>query len=113
MEQNKFIAGRDLYAVAADGRGFEVKLGVGQPYRITDDERACAAQLSGFHENLSHVHGIDSWQALQLAQQLAARLLGYFIQDGGRLFWEKDGEQVQLTELFANGPPPNNAGAAD
>jgi hypothetical protein len=64
----------------------------------------CAVQLSGFHENLSDAQGLDPWQALQLAQQLAAQLLAYFIQDGGRLFWEKDGEQVQLSELFAKGP---------
>lgn len=101
--EHKVIAGRELYAVAADGRGFEVKLGIGQPCRITEDEWACAVQLSGLHENLSDAHGIDSWQALQLAQQLAARLLQYFVQDGGRLFWEKDGEQVQLSELFARG----------
>ncbi len=81
-----------------------VKLGIGQPYRITEEEWACAVQLSGFHENLSDAHGLDPWQALQLAQQLAAQLLAYFIQDGGRLFWEKDGEQVQLSELFAKGP---------
>jgi hypothetical protein len=104
MQQRKFIAGRELYAVAADGRGFGVKLGIGQPYRITQDEWACAVQLSGLHENLSDAHGIDSWQVLQLAQQLAAQLLGYFIQDGGRLFWKKDGEQVQLSELFAKCP---------
>lgn len=104
MEQHEFIAGRELYAIAADGRGFEVKLGIGRPYRITEDEWACAVQLSGFHENLSDAHGIDSWQALQLAQQLAAQLLGYFVQDGGRLFWEKDGEQVQLSELFVKCP---------
>jgi hypothetical protein len=103
MDQQKLIAGRELYAVAVDGRGFGVKLGIGQPYRITEDEWACAVQLSGLHENLSDAHGIDSWQALQLAQQLAARLLQYFVQDGGRLFWEKDGDQVQLSELFARG----------
>lgn len=103
MEQQKVIAERELYAVAADGRSFEIKLGIGQPYRITEDEWACAVQLSGLHENLSDAHGIDSWQALQLAQQLAARLLQYFVEDGGRVFSEKDGEQVPLSELFAKG----------
>jgi hypothetical protein len=48
------------------------------------------------------MHGIDSWQALQHAQQLAARLLSYFVEDGGRLYWEEGGDQIQISDLFAN-----------
>jgi hypothetical protein len=54
---------------------------------------------------MKDVHGGDLWQSLQLANRLAAQLLEYFVQDGGRLFWEKGGEQIQLSELF----PPYSA----
>ncbi len=98
------IAERNLYAMAPDGRGFELKIGVGSPYKLSEDEWACAVQLGGLHNNLSDQHGIDSWQALQLAYQLVAQLLAYFVQDGGQLLWEKDGEQVSLQDLIPKQP---------
>jgi hypothetical protein len=57
-------------------------------------------RLDGLHERLRDQHGVDSWQALKLAHQLIARLLGYFIQDGGKLFWLEGREPVALEELF-------------
>ena len=103
MEQQESIAERKLYAVAPDGRGFELMIGVGKPYQISDDEWACSVQLRGLH-NLRDQHGVDSWQALQLCHQLAAHLLTHFVQEGGQLFWEKDGEQVSVQDLFIKQP---------
>ena len=100
MGQSDFIADRKLYAIAADGRSFEIHLAIGYPYQITEDEWACAIQVAGLHRT-KDVHGADSWQALQLAHQLAAQLLEYFVQDGGRLFCEEGGEHVQVSDLFA------------
>lgn len=104
MKERIYIAERTLYAVAAGGVEFEITLAVGKPYEVSSDEWACPVRLTGLHERLNDMHGIDSWQALQLACQLAAQLLGYFVEDGGKLFWEKDGEQVAIKDLFANVP---------
>ena len=104
MEKQEFIAERTLYAIATDGKGFELKISVGRPYQISEDESACAVRLDGLHNLLSDQHGIDSWQALQLAYQLVAQLLTYFVQDGGQLYWEKDGEQVALQDLIPKQP---------
>jgi hypothetical protein len=100
MGQSNFIAERKLYAIAADGRSFEIHLAIGKPYQITEHEWACAVQVAGLFNDLRDRHGEDSWQALQLAHQMTAQLLEYFVQDGGRLFREEGGEQVQLSELF-------------
>jgi hypothetical protein len=101
MGESNFIAERKLYAIAADGRGFEIHLAIGTPYQITKLEWACSSRVAGLLPDVKDVHGGDSWQALQLACQLAAQLLEYFVQDGGRLFQEEGGEPVQLSELFA------------
>lgn len=104
MQHDGLMAQRKLYALAADGSGFEIGLGIGKPYRISAEEWACAVQVHGLHDHLSDMHGIDSWQALQLACQLAAQMLGYFAESGGRIFWEKDGEQLAISDLFAKVP---------
>jgi hypothetical protein len=101
MHQDSFIAERTLHALAADGRGFEIELGIGKPYQISADEWACPVQVRGLYGKLGDAHGADSWQALQLACQLSARLLEGFVEDGGRLFWENGGEQLAVSELFA------------
>lgn len=100
MESHQPIAERTIYAIAADGREFEVHLAVGRPYPISKDEWACPVLLEGLHSRLRDQHGIDSWQALQLAYQLIGQLLGYFIQDGGKLFWENGGESVLVSDLI-------------
>jgi hypothetical protein len=55
--------------------------------------------VEGLHEQLRDQVGVDSWQALQLAFQLVGQLLGYFIQDGGTLYWPDNQEQVTVSEL--------------
>jgi hypothetical protein len=100
MENRDFIAQRRLYAIDVDGSTFEIELAVGKPYHVADDQWACAVRVSGLYNDLCDMHGTDSWQALQLAQGLAAQLLGYFVEKGGKLFWEEGGEQIQLSELF-------------
>ena len=99
MEQG-FIAERRIWAVSGNERAFEIRLAVGMPYRISEGDWACPTQLMGLHDKLADIHGIDSWQALQLAQGLLAWSLGKFVENGGRLFWEKDGEEVRVESIF-------------
>jgi hypothetical protein len=101
MQHDRLIADRMVHALASDGRSFDISLGIGKPYQVSADEWACAVQVRGLHDQLSDMHGIDSWQALQLVCQLAAQLLASFVEDGGRLFWEEGGEQLAVSELFA------------
>ena len=100
MNTPQFIAERLIHAVSREGSTTDVHLGVGTPYEITKDEWACPVCLDGLHDNLRDQHGLDSWQALQLAYQLIEQLLTYFIEDGGKLYWPGIGEEVTVHELL-------------
>ena len=54
------------------------------------------ARIASLHD----IYGIDSWQALTNAQQLLRLLLNFFVEAGGKLFWEKDGEEIAVDDLF-------------
>ena len=101
-----WLASRAIAAVSADGRHFQITLRIGIPYEISPEEWACPVAVEGLQEQLHDIHGIDAWQALQLAQNLQAQLLGYFIEDGGELFWTEPREQLELAELFPRVPDP-------
>ena len=94
------IAERTIYAVTKEGDGFEVRLAIGRPYRVESGDWACPLALDGLHERLHDIHGVDSWQAMMLAVRLIKVLLGFVIENGGKLYWEKGGEEVSFNTLF-------------
>lgn len=104
MNEPEPIAERIVYAVSKSGHGFQIRLMVGRPYQEGAGNWACRVALDGFHERLPDVRGENSWQALILAIRLAKTLLGFFIEDGGRLYWEADGEEMSLNDLFWDEP---------
>jgi hypothetical protein len=93
------IATRTVLAIEPNGWEFCLTLGVGRPYEISPGEWACPLFMEGLHERLVDQHGVDSWQILQLAYQLIAQLLGYFVQDGSALYWPESRERMTLSEL--------------
>jgi hypothetical protein len=95
-----WIASRTIVAVKSNGEEIAVTLRIGTPYEVSSEEWACAVAIDGLQERLRDVHGIDSWQTIQLAQNLQAQLLGYFVEEGGRLFWPDPREPVRVHELF-------------
>ena len=100
MATGNLIATRAVLAIDPKGREFTLTLGIGQPYAISADEWACAVCAHGLYDRLADQHGIDSWQSLQLAYQLIARLVEHFVQSGGRLLWLEDGKPISLSELI-------------
>jgi hypothetical protein len=59
--------------------------------------------LPGLHSNLRNQHGVDSFQALMLARNLACTLLASFVEDGGRLLDAPGGRPVNVAALFQKG----------
>lgn len=104
MNEPELIAERLVYAVAKDGHGFQIHLMVGRPYQQDAGNWACPVALGGLHGRLHDVRAEDSWQALILAIRLAEVLLGFFIEDGGKLYWEEGGEEMSLNDLFWDQP---------
>ena len=84
----------------ADGLASTLHIRLGVPYAVTPDEWACPVALDGLHDGLHDAHGVDGWQALQLAQRLQLQLLTYFVEEGGCLCWSDDSAPVGLDELF-------------
>jgi Domain of unknown function (DUF6968) len=101
--QGPYMATRELTAVRAPRGEFRVTVALGRPYRIDQDEWACAVQLNGLHDNVRDQHAADSFQALMLAQNLAKSLLSAFIEEGGLLLDSPGGNVVNVEHLFRTG----------
>ena len=96
------IAVRTALAMAADGSEFTLTARIGRPFLASGGDWACPVDLSPLYPRLLDQHGVDSWQALQLCCRLIAQLLVAFEQDGGKLFWPNEREQMAATD-FAPG----------
>jgi hypothetical protein len=64
---------------------------------------ACPLALEGLHSPLKGPVGVDAFQALMLAQQLARTLLDAFIERGGMLLDGPGGRAVSVQGLFDSG----------
>lgn len=105
MSNPSFIAKRTWFAIAPDGHEFNLVIRLGQPYEASDVSWACPVAVEGLHNKLQDIQGIDSLQAIELAMRLAANLISGFVEDGGKLFWERGGEPVSLAESLPFAKP--------
>jgi hypothetical protein len=107
------IAERTVFAVDKDGQEFEIRAAVGVPYEAESGSWACPVCLEGLR-NLPDMYGVDSLQALLLALKAIRNMLSYFVEQGGKLYWEKGGEELTVDELFEDreeitpDPPPTD-----
>jgi len=97
------LASRTLAAIDASRRQFNVRLEIGTPYRCAENDWACAVALDGLFEYLWDQHGVDSFQALMVAQTYARTLLADFISAGGQLLHVVDGTPIDVDRLFTEG----------
>ena len=77
-----------------------VTLRIGKPYRASDVDWACSVEAEGLFERLADIHGVDSFQALVLAQGLLRTLLRGQISDGSTFWWAETHEQLDIEEMF-------------
>ncbi len=96
------IAAKELIGFRPDGKRVAVKIKIGRPYRLEQYEWAIPIDIGGLYHNLPDLHGEDSFEVLTLSFALVHKLLGEFVEQGGRLT-ELDGETP-----FAVGFPPVN-----
>jgi hypothetical protein len=94
------IAQTELVGESKDRGRFSIHVQIGRPYlRGKDPEMwACPLSLEPLHERLADIAGEDSFQALCLANRLAASLLEGFVQSGGRLL-NDDGTAFSVETL--------------
>ena len=106
MVKRELIAERTIYAIDKDSRGFEIRIMIGKPYRTESENEswACPVAAVGLRGRLPDMVGVDSWQALMLARSILRTVLTIFLDDGGRLYWEKDGKEQTIEDIFQEPP---------
>jgi hypothetical protein len=97
------IAERALFWVKPNGERVTVTLRIGKPYRASDVDWACPVAAEGLYDKLADIHGIDSFQALMLAQGLLLKLLTGAIRDGSTFRNMEDDSPIDVSRLFAAG----------
>lgn len=98
MEQ---IAEESLIAVRPSGERVPVAAGIGRPYAVGPEEWACPVTLAGLYQTLADVHAGSSLQALCLAASLIRNLLTFFVNDGGRLFYDDGQSEFDINATFS------------
>jgi hypothetical protein len=106
-----FIAERVVEARDATGKGLTFRFAIEAPKRIDDGSWGCGLLMEGMTGQPNHrVVGQDAWQSLTLAVRLVEQLLIYFVEDGGRLFWEGSDIPIAVSDVVprtsTNGPKP-------
>lgn len=97
------IAERALFWIKPNGERVSVTLRIGKPYRASDVDWACPVAAEGLYDKLADIHGIDSFQALMLAQGLLFKLMSAAIKDGGSFRNAEDDSAIDVSRLFAAG----------
>jgi hypothetical protein len=94
------IAERELICERAGGGRIRVTLRIGRPYRASDVDWACPVEAEGLFGRLADIHGIDSFQALVLAQRLLRTLMYREVENGGTFWWADTHEELNIEEMF-------------
>jgi len=99
------IAITELVGESKERGRFSIRVQIGRPYlRAKDpDMWACPVSVEPLYKRLADIAGEDSFQALCLANRLAASLLEGFVQSGGRLL-NNDGTAFSLDVLGFGAP---------
>jgi hypothetical protein len=100
---NSYIAERKLILKKSDGKECPITIRIGKPYKVDDVQWSCPVQLEGMYKKLSDQSGVDSFQALMLAQNLVRCLLNSFIEEGGVVLSTEEKNVVNLDALFESG----------
>jgi len=100
----QWLAARTIIAIEPNSTERMITLRVGIPLEVSPDEWVCACTMDGYHENLGPIHGVDAWQAIQLAFNLQHQLLGYLAEKGTKFIYAESREPLELVELFPHPP---------
>ena len=100
LKNGDAIAERVLVCERADGKRFRVTIRIGKPYRASDVDWACPVEAEGLFDRLADIHGIDSFQALVLAQGLLRTLMRGEIEGGSTFWWADTHEQLDVEAMF-------------
>jgi hypothetical protein len=101
--QSSYIAMRELVGVDTLRGSFDIRVCIGLPHQIESGDWRCPLALEGLHSPLKGPVGVDAFQSLMLAQNLARTLLTAFVERGGKLLDGPGGREVSVQGLFDSG----------
>jgi hypothetical protein len=101
--QPSYIATRGLIGVDTLRGSFEIRVCIGLPHQTESGDWRCPLFLQGLHSPLKGPVGVDAFQSLMLAHNLARTLLTAFVERGGKLLDGPDGREVSVQGLFDSG----------
>lgn len=97
MAMTKVLAERNLILQQPDGTRKQIVVRISTPYWVTEgQEAACPVEIEGMYGKLADAHGVDLYQALELAMQLVNTLLAATKSKHQELLWP-DGQPYELT----------------
>ncbi|WP_374563695.1 hypothetical protein [Ideonella sp.] len=100
MSNTSHIARRSFLAIQPDGQSIRVTVQIGLPYEVASEEWAVPVSMEGLHDRLGDLHGLDSWQVVQLAFEFIVQLLEHFVRGGGSLCWLDTHDRFDPADLL-------------
>lgn len=97
------IAERRLVFVEASGEPLLVFIRIGKPSMTSAGDWACPVSLYPLEAKLADIHGVDSFQALMLAQRFLASLMTGRVEKGGSFLDLETRTPIDVSRLFAGG----------
>jgi hypothetical protein len=105
MDVQQVAAERNLHAVSPDGLWHEVTLTILMPNARSGGGWRAPIRLKGLEDRVHNVAGMDSWQALSLAMRFARARLSHFVENGWKLYWDREGTPFLLENLESASDP--------
>ena len=96
----EMIAEREIYSITPEGEEKIIYVALGRPYEVGKDSWACPVVVRGIYVVRRDIVGSDSWQALNLAIRLIEQCLNYYVFNGGKLYWSKGGDAIEVSDII-------------
>ncbi len=90
---------RVWFGIAPDGSEHEIELRVSTPQPRDDDWFANVSLGALDPEYVRPVYGVDSWQAVNLAQRFVQTMVSSYEKDGWQFFWSRSGDAATAQQL--------------
>jgi uncharacterized protein DUF6968 len=90
----------DLVCIRPNGERIAVTVAIGHPFHTPEGDWGCPVTISGLHEGIATIYGLDSFQAICLAITFVRNRLASFLADRGRIVLPETGEEFPIDAYF-------------
>ncbi len=108
-DMSKPIASQQIFSVSPKHGEKVLILKIWAPDLRSEDEWQCRWEIEGLYGTAHPAVSNDSWHSLMLAIRTIEQLLSYHSEDGAKLYYEKGGEALLLSDLIPRWVVSNEA----